>query len=475
MRTVLTSVRRRRGWTVAASCLVLALGGAGSAQPQSSQFFTATYDIEDLGTLDGPSYATGINADGQVSGHAFNGSLAQAFLFTPPGPAQYEPPISYGHGVNDLGVLVGDRAIPPLGGGAYQAFRLINNNEQLVPLLAGYLYTQGLSINTWNDVAGDAYNIPDNGRRAYLNTMNGTEDLGTLGGLSSARGVNDRQEVVGYSPPTGYVVLNDPYWEVGHAFYWNRVTGMLDLNAATSGHGTRGVDYFDLTKASAINLHHRIVGYAISWDTNVIRAFMLERTSTPPTFSFENLGTFPGGGISLALAINRGWTAVGAAYLDPSGTGNYRAALFSNGRVVNLNDTLGWFEQGLWRLREATGINDNGEIVGWGESWADNGRHHAFKLTPRAHLEITTAEAAQAGVYLLGVDGAGFMPGGQVQIDVRARDIGGTLIRSGVRTATAGRVTFGARVPCDTNLVVNARDVATEAYSNAVSAYIACQ
>jgi probable HAF family extracellular repeat protein len=262
---------------------------------------------------------------------------------------------------------------------------------------------------------------------------------------------------------------------VGHAFYWNRLTGMLDLNAATSSHGTPGVDYFDLTKASAINLHHRIVGYAISWDTNVIRAFMLERTSTAPSFRFENLGTFTGGGISLALAINRGWTAVGAAYLDPSGTGNYRAALFSNGRVVDLNSLLAPFEPGLWRLREATGINDNGEIVGWGESLADNGRHHAFKLTPRAHLELTAAEPADDGTYRLGVDGAGFTLGGQVQIDVRAHDIGGTLIRSGVRTASGGRVTFGARVPCDTNLVVNARDVATEAYSNAVSAYIACQ
>src|SRR5262249_30257013 len=159
-----------------------------------------------------------------------------------------------------------------------------------------------------------------------------------------------------------------------------------------------GVDSFELTKASAINLHHRIVGYAISWDLNVIRAFMLERTSAAPTFQFEDLGTFPGGGISLALAVNRGWTAVGAAYLDATGVGNYRAALFSNGRVIDLNSTLGLL-QGLWTLRMATGINDHGEIVGWGESVADNGRLHAFKLTPRARLSIAAAEPGPVGVY----------------------------------------------------------------------------
>src|SRR5215510_8593142 len=99
----LKSVRLRRGWGLAASFFVLALGGAGAAQKAPQQFFPATYDIEDLGTINGRALATGINNSGQVAGFAFNGPdcCAQAFLFTPPGPARYRLPISYGNGVND--------------------------------------------------------------------------------------------------------------------------------------------------------------------------------------------------------------------------------------------------------------------------------------------------------------------------------------------------------------------------------------
>jgi probable HAF family extracellular repeat protein len=474
------SMRRGRAWTFAALCSVFALGSVGTAQlgPRPLQL-PATYDIEDLGVVNGNSFATGINDAGEVSGYAFDGCCARAFLFTPPGPAQYRPIISYGQGVSQLGLLVGDRAVAPIGGGAYQAFRLINNTEQLVPTLSGYAYSQGLAINDWNDVAGDAYNIPDTKRRAFLNTLNGTEDLGALdtsgaGGPSYARGVNDHDEVVGYSPPNGYFPRPNPYWEVGHAFYWNRAAGMVDLDLSVTGHGSKGTDYFELTKASAINLHHRIVGYAVSTDLNLISAFMLQQTipgsgTTPPTFRFENLGTLPGGSISYALAVNRGYAAVGVAYNAGS---DYRAALFSDGRVIDLNDAIVVFGV-LWRLRMATGINDHGQIVGWGEY---NGGIHAFKLTPRPHLSVTADPWFRPGRFLVGVDGTQFSANQTVRVEVRVGDIGGTLIRSGIMTAdSAGRIAFGALAPCNTEVVVNALDVDTGAYSNAANVNFSCQ
>src|SRR4029434_5432100 len=114
--------------------------------------------------------------------------------------------------VNDLGVLVGERAVAPIGGGTYQAFRLINGTEQFVSLLAGYPNSYGIAINNWNDVAGAAYDIANPAAtRAFLNTLNGTEDLDTLGGPSFATGVNDRREVVGYSAPANYVPTNSAY------------------------------------------------------------------------------------------------------------------------------------------------------------------------------------------------------------------------------------------------------------------------
>jgi len=480
MKRVWQSARAGRRWTLSALCVVFALGSVGTAQfSLPPRQLAAAYDIEDLGTIDGNSFATGINDAGQVSGYAFDGCCARAFLFTPPGPAQYQPIISYGQGVSQLGVLVGDRAVAPIGGGAYQAFRLINNTEQLVPTLSGYAYSQGLAINRWNDVAGDAYNIPDTKRRAFLNTLNGTEDLGALdtggsGGPSYARGVNDHAEVVGYSPPNGYFPRPNPYWELGHAFYWNHNTGMVDLDLNTPGHGSKGTDYFELTEASAINLHHRIVGYAVSTDLNLISAFMLEQTipgsgTTPPTFRFENLGTLPGGAISYALAVNRGWAAVGVAY---NASSDYRAALFSDGRVIDLNDTIGFFA-GQWVLRMATGINDHGEIVGWGNY---NGELHAFKLTPRPHVSVTADPWFRPGRFLLGVDGTQFAANKTVRVEVRVGDIGGTVIRSGITTAdSAGRIGFGALAPCNTEVFVNALDVDTGAWSNAANVNFSCQ
>src|SRR5262245_61437090 len=108
------STRRRRTWALAALSCVFALGGVGTAQlgPQPIQL-PATYDIEELGTVNGNAFATGINDAGQVSRYAFDGCCAEAFLFSGQGPTQYRPIISYGQGVSQLGVLVGDRAVPP--------------------------------------------------------------------------------------------------------------------------------------------------------------------------------------------------------------------------------------------------------------------------------------------------------------------------------------------------------------------------
>lgn len=69
--------------------------------------------------------------------------------------------------------------------------------------------------------------------------------------------------------------------------------------------------------------------------------------------------------------------------------GNVRAALFAKGQVINLNDRLKLLDRLTWTLAEATGINENGEISGWGVQ-AD-GELHAFKLTPRPHIDVSGA------------------------------------------------------------------------------------
>src|SRR5206468_1747458 len=131
------------------------------------------------------------------------------------------------------------------------------------------------------------------------------------------------------------------YWNFGHAFLYT--SGILyDLNALNATPG------WELRKASGINDSGEIVGYGAVFNLSTIHAFRYAGGQT------TDLGTFPGGGISYALGINNGGTVVGAAYLDASGIGNFRAMVHQDGVMRNLNDLI---PQGSgWELREATAV-----------------------------------------------------------------------------------------------------------------------
>ena len=254
--------------------------------------------------------------------------------------------------------------------------------EQLVPLLAGYPYSDGIAINNNNEVAG-AYTYM--ARRAYVNTSAGTLDLGTLGGNSYARGINDDTEVVGYSEPPGFV-STDPNWDIGHAFYWDQNLGMVDLNDLIYRPTPQSLaNLYDFRKASAINRHHQIVGMAALPALNVIRAFRLDRQPDPTqrwpcsVYAFNELGTLPNGGISYGLALNSGGTVVGTAYRRCERPWQHPGRIVRDGCVFNLNDGLSPLDLAEWTLLQATGINDNGEMVGWGQKTVE-GQLHAFKL-----------------------------------------------------------------------------------------------
>ena len=86
-----------------------------------------------------------------------------------------------------------------------------------------------------------------------------------------------------------------------------------------------------------------------------------------------------------ARSVNRSGVAVG--YFDGCAGVLYcgsRAAAFSNGTVTDLNtQVVGG--TGVWTLRVAYGINDNGQIVGFMEdnNTDDQARvRHAFRLDP---------------------------------------------------------------------------------------------
>jgi len=75
--------------------------------------------------------------------------------------------------------------------------------------------------------------------------------------------------------------------------------------------------------------------------------------------------------------VSRG-EILGAAYLDATGASDYEAMVWDKTHGVrNLNSLIPGGTG--WRLREATALNDRGQIVGWGER---EGHVRAFRLSP---------------------------------------------------------------------------------------------
>ena len=366
-KTFLQRQQHKHRVPVALAVILLLFGALGAKAPAPDPI---AFSIEDLGTFGGATRASGINNRGQVVGQSFV-AFAHAFRFTD-GIGLIDlnqianENITYGAGINNRGQVSGsvDRSG---GGGGYHAFRF-TDGVGLVDLgtLPGYLFSYGGPINERGQVAGSAYGAPADANllRAFrFSDGVGMQDLGTLGRGSSAFGINNADKVVGSSETPA--TPSGDFWNPGHAFVYTSRQGMQDLNNLIDP--SQG---WELRRASAINDRGQIVGYGAR--NAAIRAFRYSHEHV------QDLGTFPGGGFSYALALNNRGDVVGAAYLDASGVGNFRAMLYTNHRgIQNLNDlidpSLGWI------LREATGINERGQIVGWGEL---DGQERAFRLTP---------------------------------------------------------------------------------------------
>jgi probable HAF family extracellular repeat protein len=173
-------------------------------------------------------------------------------------------------------------------------------------------------------------------------------DLGALPGhtYSAAAGINDGGVVVGESWSV------NPDWTTAsrRACVWSTDGSVVDLGRG----GARAVN-------SAGQVVGQADGRAFRWTAGIGK---------------EDLGALPGGSRSAAYAINNAGVVVGTAWVGAEYV-SQRAIVYTNGSgLVDLNSLLAPTAQG-WGLAEARGINNVGDVVGWGYR---NGERRAFAL-----------------------------------------------------------------------------------------------
>lgn len=337
---------------------------------------TPQYSVIDLGSLPGGngSQALCINDNGQVGGWAYTGGNpdTSAFLYSG-GSMQDIGKLTGGNGsqtlcINDSGKVGGYEADYR----GFTAFLYSGGTMQIVddliaPGVVGMKnFSEACGINSSGQIAG--LSIDTSGRgHAFLSSSGSVTVL--CYGVATA--INNNGQVVGQKVGTVFT---------GDAFLYSGGS-LQDL-------GTLQAPYNYSSYALAVNDNGQVVGY--SYASNYAEhAFLYSGDS------MTDLGTLAGETSSQANAINDSGLIVGQAY---SNSEPARAFLDCDGTMEDLNSltsTSGWL------LINATGINDNGQICGYGVN--PQGQTDAFILDPIETPEPSTLVLiAAGGIVLLG-------------------------------------------------------------------------
>ena len=329
---------------------------------------SATYTLVDIGTHPGGnnSSAFDVNNSRNVVGRSNDGSQTHAFIW------------NSSDGIQDIGTL-----------GGYSILFSINNSNQAV----GY---------STNNQGAD---------RAFVwDVTNGILDLGILNGgtFSQANSINDNGIVVGYADNSQTATAFS--WDAtfglqGIAIQGSTISNAFDINnnghitgdfrnANSNTHGfllsnntTQDLGIFNggsFFQPHGINSTNQIVGHYFDSNSNGL-AFKWDNST-----GFQDLGTL--GDFSVALDINDNNIIVGY-YVNSNS--QERAFLWDNTNgMQDLCELVNCKTSGWTSLNKANGINDNGDIVGFGEI---NGENHAFILTTNADNSSNNSGSGSGG------------------------------------------------------------------------------
>jgi probable HAF family extracellular repeat protein len=276
------------------------------------------------------SYASGINASGDVAGKlsSTGWDIDGAFLFVG-GAMQPFPPLVEIHlasGIGDDGQVAGHDGWSPF---------IYSAGEMRYIDAPGAGQVDPLAMGPDGAVAGSVW-FSNAKSRAFRYVGGVFEDLGTLGGLRGvALGINRAGEVTGTSS------LAD-----------GSLRAFIYAGGAMRSLGTIGGKS---SAGAAINAFGQVTGADGATIVNEARAFLYADGA------MLDLGTLDGGE-SYGLAINTRGDVTGKAKVGVPPSLMYRAFLHTDGTMYDLNSLV---VSGLdgFELYEATGINDHGQIA----------------------------------------------------------------------------------------------------------------
>jgi probable HAF family extracellular repeat protein len=373
----------------AAACLLSIASGAQAA---------VVYRITDIGDLFGGanmSRAYDINNVGQVVGYSSATAGDRAFIWNSLTQMRFMSELtntdSRAYSINDAGQVTGEYGPQ----GDMRAFLwgpvpqpdMVGRNGRVTNLgnLNGIGPSMGQGINASGAVAGTA-GSDDNARAAVWGEVWGQSNvtahgLATLRNQSEAQGwdINDNGLVVGTSG--------------NKAFTYDGST-MRDIGALRSGGG--------FSAAYAVNNSGQVVGQSAGTDGR--SAFIWKDGS------MLGLGDLVGGGfVSAAYDINAQGQVVGFGTAEnPNVVGGSTRRAFvwdATSGMLDLNALIDPTDplSGRFILTDAQGINDLGQIVGFGRF---GGAERAFLLTP---VLAPIPEPHQYGMMIAGLGMVGWM------------------------------------------------------------------
>ncbi|MBS1812766.1 MAG: DUF3466 family protein [Acidobacteria bacterium] len=341
--------------------IATACGAIGIPALLSQAQTTSKSAIVDLGTLGGfESKAFGINSLGQVVGYAENAdNQYHAFLWQN-GIMKDLGTVanlneSYAYAINDVGQVVGTAT--NLGSTTPHAFLWQNGTLTDIGIFNPRAINKAGEVVGTMSVKRNNTEWFDHACRWKNNTLT---DLGTLSGdHSHAFSINDNGLIIGDSIFSSDGKPRAVLWQNGIA-----------NNLGTLG-GGKGQAY-------ALNNLGQIVGNADN-ASNATHGFLFKLNASGGVSERNDLGA-RSSPYSYAYAVNNKGQVVGT---------NGHAFLWQNGVMTDLNSLLPMGSD--WVLTAATGINDSGQIVGWG---IHNQVPHAFILGNVSALETANVQAA---------------------------------------------------------------------------------